>query len=159
MPPLWMSIMKTNLKANCLLACAGLLCATTALPVMAQSHGGGGRGGGASAHTGSGRIAHGGRYDGRWQRGGPVWWGFGLGFGWGGAFYPDDPNYWSQSYYSNYDSAMLIDMPPSDFYVRPSQSVASNWYYCASARNYYPYIMQCPETWQLVPAPAPDAPN
>jgi len=29
------------------------------------------------------------------------------------------------------------------------------WYYCASQREYYPYITSCPEAWQPVPATPP----
>jgi hypothetical protein len=36
---------------------------------------------------------------------------------------------------------------------------AQNWYYCNSARNYYPYVSACPEGWQTVPATPPDAPD
>ena len=27
-----------------------------------------------------------------------------------------------------------------------------NWYYCDSARSYYPYVAHCPEAWRAVPA-------
>jgi hypothetical protein len=26
------------------------------------------------------------------------------------------------------------------------------WYYCDSARTYYPYVSSCPEGWRAVPA-------
>lgn len=29
------------------------------------------------------------------------------------------------------------------------------WYYCTSAQAYYPYVKQCPEGWQQVPATPP----
>lgn len=34
---------------------------------------------------------------------------------------------------------------------------AGNWYYCADAQAYYPYIKECPGGWQPV-APAPQPP-
>jgi hypothetical protein len=37
----------------------------------------------------------------------------------------------------------------------PPQQTAGNWYYCDSAKNYYPYINQCPEGWKTVPATPP----
>lgn len=30
------------------------------------------------------------------------------------------------------------------------------WYYCQSKQNYYPYVQECPQGWQLVP---PQPPN
>ncbi len=55
-----------------------------ALPAVAQSHGGGhagGHSGGFGGHASGGRTdsSRGGRGGGGWQRGGPGWWGVGLG--------------------------------------------------------------------------------
>jgi hypothetical protein len=37
-------------------------------------------------------------------------------------------------------------------YVSATQPATSYWYYCASARTYYPYVSTCPEAWmQVVP--------
>ena len=36
----------------------------------------------------------------------------------------------------------------------PAQQ-ASNWYYCESAKAYYPYVVQCKEGWKQVPASPP----
>lgn len=35
---------------------------------------------------------------------------------------------------------------------------AQYWYYCESAKGYYPYVTSCPEGWQRVPATPPEAP-
>ena len=35
---------------------------------------------------------------------------------------------------------------------------AQNWYYCASAKGYYPYVPSCPEGWEMVPATPPGVP-
>ena len=35
---------------------------------------------------------------------------------------------------------------------------AQNWYYCASANSYYPYVPTCPEGWKMVPATPPGVP-
>jgi hypothetical protein len=35
---------------------------------------------------------------------------------------------------------------------------AGNWYYCAGAQAYYPYVKECPEGWQTV-APIPPVPS
>jgi hypothetical protein len=32
---------------------------------------------------------------------------------------------------------------------------AGNWYYCDSAKSYYPNVSQCPEGWRAVPATPP----
>ena len=42
----------------------------------------------------------------------------------------------------------------------PAQPPAPTWYYCASAKGYYPYVSSCPEGWKSVPAqPAPPPPQ
>lgn len=38
--------------------------------------------------------------------------------------------------------------PPVTTVPPPAQS----WYYCSSARAYYPYVSACPEGWKKVPA-------
>lgn len=37
----------------------------------------------------------------------------------------------------------------------PVQPVAPLWYYCDSAKAYYPYVPSCPEAWRAVPAQPP----
>lgn len=34
----------------------------------------------------------------------------------------------------------------------PAQPPAQSWYYCDSAKGYYPYVPSCPEPWRTVPA-------
>ncbi|WP_018409996.1 glycine zipper family protein [Methyloversatilis thermotolerans] len=53
--------------------------------------------------------------------------------------------------------------PPPPAAASPSGSAApathagGSWYYCASARKYYPYVNSCSEGWRVVPAaPPPD---
>ncbi len=41
----------------------------------------------------------------------------------------------------------LIAAPPGMSVVDPGAA----WYFCVSAQNYYPYVSQCPEPWQMVP--------
>ena len=46
---------------------------------------------------------------------------------------------------------------PQPVYVAPTQPVysaptAGYWNYCGSAGQYYPYVNECSEGWQLVPA-------
>jgi len=39
----------------------------------------------------------------------------------------------------------------------PPPPAPQNWYYCESARGYYPYVPECPSGWRAVPA-TPGAP-
>ncbi len=49
--------------------------------------------------------------------------------------------------------AIVVQTPPT-----PAQSTTTTppppqyWYYCRSAKRYYPYVRQCPNGWQKVPA-------
>jgi hypothetical protein len=36
---------------------------------------------------------------------------------------------------------------------------APTWYYCPSAKGYYPYVRDCPEGWQAVPPHPPPPPQ
>jgi hypothetical protein len=62
----------------------------------------------------------------------------------------DYPYSYSYPYYSyRYASAYAYAAPASVYAPAPAPSY---WYYCASARTYYPYISTCPEGWmQVVP--------
>lgn len=40
----------------------------------------------------------------------------------------------------------------------PAAQGPATWYYCESAKGYYPYVSQCPEGWKSVPASPPPAP-
>lgn len=37
----------------------------------------------------------------------------------------------------------------------PAQPAPGNWYYCESAKGYYPYVPECREGWRTVPAAPP----
>ena len=39
----------------------------------------------------------------------------------------------------------------------PAQPPAQFWYYCDSAKGYYPYVPSCPEAWKPVPVQPPQA--
>lgn len=43
-----------------------------------------------------------------------------------------------------------VHVAPPPAYVPPPQPQNRYWYYCASARQYYPYVNYCPEGWQQV---------
>lgn len=129
-------------------ALTGLLLIATsfALPADAAPHGG---------HGGEG---HG---------GGAGWWGFGLGLGlgWEAAhiitpyYYPAYPVYYYGPpvyYYPASPPAVVISSPGGGAATAPpSAPSVPNWYYCDSAKGYYPYVRQCPEAWRTVPATPP----
>jgi hypothetical protein len=137
-----------NFKRMAVLAVA-LMGVGLALPAAAQSHGGhqGGRVG--AAHAGAWRG------DGGWHRGGgPGWWGIGLGLGLGWeAATVLDPYAYPYPGYVYAPPAVVAEpsAPPLD--AAPSNPPpSSNWYYCDSAKGYYPYVKECPEGWRPVPA-------
>jgi hypothetical protein len=49
------------------------------------------------------------------------------------------PFWWGPSYV--YPPPVYVAPPPSGY-----------WYYCPSARTYYPYVTSCPDAWIPVPA-------
>jgi hypothetical protein len=123
-------------------------------------HGGGGWGGGG--------WGGGGWHGGGWHGGtnvvvgfGPGWgWGYGGGYGWGPGWYYPPPYYYGAGYYGypySYGPPVVVQQQPQQYIQQePAQTSlpAGYWYYCASARGYYPSVPTCPEAWIQVP-PAP----
>jgi hypothetical protein len=82
--------------------------------------------------------------------GGPFWWGYP---------YYGYPYYYPPPY--AYAPPVVVQEPP--VYVQqpgaaaapPAPSVSSSaevyWYYCPTARDYYPRVLNCPEAWIKVP--------
>jgi hypothetical protein len=48
--------------------------------------------------------------------------------------------------------AVETPRPPPVVVAPPPPPPMRMWYYCESARTYYPYISYCPEGWRAVPA-------
>ncbi|CAD0264930.1 hypothetical protein [Pseudomonas veronii] len=129
--------MNSDSVKQCVLTGFILLAAAVALPAHAGPHGGG----------------HG---------GGPGWWGFGLGLGlgWEAAristpyYYPTYPVYYypAPTYYYPASPPTVVVEP------QPVTAAPSAWYYCDSAKGYYPSVRQCPEGWRMVPATPPPGP-
>ena len=50
--------------------------------------------------------------------------------------------------YPSYERVVVVDRP------QPAPVVVQNntpfWYYCDSARNYYPHVSSCPEGWRAI---------
>lgn len=97
-----------------------------------------------------------------WRRGwhgGPgvrthVFVGVGPAFWWG----PPHSYYWyyPPPYYVYSPPAVIVEEPP--IYVQqpaPPPAPQSYWYYCVSAKAYYPTVQTCPEAWVKVP-PRPE---
>jgi hypothetical protein len=123
--------MKTSFKAigTFVLILLGTLASGSA---MAQHHGGG---------------AHFGLY-----LGVPI---FGL------PYYPSYyPPYYPPPYY--YPPAAVVPSAPPVYVEQGAAQAApapapaqGDWYYCAAAKAYYPYVAECPAGWQRVPAQPP----
>jgi hypothetical protein len=83
---------------------------------------------------------------------GPYWWHYPP------PYYVYPPPYYAYPppYYAYPPPQVIVESPP--VYVQPEpplQSPASApqayWYYCASARAYYPNVQTCSEAWVKVP--------
>ena len=66
--------------------------------------------------------------------------------------------------YPVYAQPAPIYPQPAPAYAEPATPVqppAQVWYYCDSAKGYYPYVANCPVAWRPVPAqlPPPSAPQ
>ena len=70
---------------------------------------------------------------------GPGLW---IGPGWG--------PYWYPPYYPPVYTTPIVTEPTT--YIEQSPA-PSYWYYCESARAYYPYVQQCPGGWLTVVPP------
>ena len=105
------------------------------VPSVAGGHGGGGHGGGHGFHGHNGFHGH---FHGHGVIVAGPWWG----------------PWWGYPYYypSNYYPPQVVVQPAPVFVDEQSQSY---WYYCPSAKGYYPTVPTCPEVWIKVPPRAP----
>ncbi len=114
----------------------------------------------------------GGRGGGGGWRGGGGWGGLGLGVGLGVVGY----SAWAlnnPAFYNPYPAGYPVYQPPPTamVYAPPagypvyqpppinttyvgngSQGTGRDWFYCDSAKGYYPYVKSCPEPWHTVPS-------
>lgn len=97
---------------------------------------------------------HGGYYGPRYHG----WYGYGprYGYWYGAGFFP--------YYYYGPGYGYYYYPPPAQVYAEPDDTVVEQpapayWYYCNSAKSYFPYVQSCPEGWQAVPAQAAPAPQ
>ncbi len=83
----------------------------------------------------------------------------------GTGFWLGPPYWWYYPYPSYvYPAPVVIQQeppvyvqqpPPEEFPAPPAAPAESFWYYCQSAKGYYPSVQQCPEAWIKVPPTAP----
>jgi len=74
----------------------------------------------------------------------------GVGPGWWGPAYP----YWyypPPPYYVYSPPPVVIQEPSVYVQPPPPAPPETYWYYCSSARAYYPTVQACPEAWIRVP--------
>jgi len=106
---------------------------------------------------GHGDIRHFPRYDARIWRGGRWYHGdYGGRIGWwwivaGTWYFYPTPIY---PYPNPYVPPVVVNTYPT---TPPATGPAPTdyWYYCRSAKSYYPYVATCPEGWEKVPATPP----
>jgi len=83
---------------------------------------------------------------------GPVWWG-GYPYPWWGPYPYWRHPYWPYAPYAYYPPPVIVTEPP--VYIQrpaaPEPAAAGYWYYCESAKAYYPTVPECPEPWIRVP--------
>jgi hypothetical protein len=68
--------------------------------------------------------------------------------------YPDTPPVVVQQ--APQPSTIVVQPPVSGPGAQGTAAPAPTWYYCTSAKSYYPYVNSCPEGWKAVPATPPD---
>jgi hypothetical protein len=130
--------------ALAMVSCAALLLAAMD-EAAARGGSGGGRSSGGASRGGSHSGSHSHHNHHRFHSGFFV--GFGAPLFWGPSYY------YAPGYYE--PLPVYIEQNP----VSPEQG-SQYWYYCPSARTYYPYVGNCPEGWQRVlpqPNPQPSA--
>lgn len=85
-----------------------------------------------------------------------------FGFYMGPGYYTPYPYYYPPPVYYTSPPVVIQSSPP--VYVEkstaPSNTVSSQqsgeWFYCAPSKTYYPYVKECSEAWQKVPATPPN---
>ena len=113
------------------------------------------RSGGGSGHGGG--YSHGGGYGhGYGYRGVGI--GVALGVPLFGLGYYSAP-YYSYPAYAYPAPAYAVPAPAGAYveqgYAQAAPAAQQDWYYCPDSNAYYPYVRECPDGWQRVPAQPP----
>lgn len=64
------------------------------------------------------------------------------------------PLYWPAPYYV-YPPPVIYSTPVYTPYVYVPPPQPAYYFYCAASGGYYPYVRDCPQGWQRVPAEPP----
>jgi hypothetical protein len=64
-------------------------------------------------------------------------------------WYPPPPYYYSPPSVVVTQPPVYIEQPPVP--PAPAAAAPAYWYYCVSAKGYYPTVPACPEEWVKVP--------
>jgi hypothetical protein len=138
---------------------------TVSLPVLAEHRDGFGDGR-RDGHWGGREIQRFGEHDletwrgGHWRhgshRGRMGWWWIaaGIWYFYPGPVYPYPDPYTPPVMVINQQPQVVV--PQSNAPTQPQQT-SQAWYYCDSAKSYYPYVPSCPEGWKTVPAQPPQS--
>ncbi|HKC83498.1 MAG TPA: hypothetical protein VKD46_05830 [bacterium] len=72
---------------------------------------------------------------------------------------PVYPYWWDYPSYYYYAPPIVVQEPPVYIQPQPAPPASSRqdvpWYYCPSAKAYYPWVRTCPEVWVEVPPRPP----
>ena len=139
----------------------------TPTSVLAQGHFGHFGHGGAIGHAWHGGDIHsfargdlgvwrGGAWRHGWHDGNLGWWWVvgGLWYFYPAPIYPYPDPYLPADVIEEEAPPPVVEQTPP-----PAAAAPQFWYYCASAKGYYPYVSSCPEAWQKVPTTPPGAPR
>ncbi len=144
--------MKRIARVAGLIAIVASVLLIAAGPADARGRGGSGGIGSHGHHGFHGHHRHHGFHPGFRTRvfiGSGVW----IGPGWGPYWYPP---YYYPPYYPPVYTIPVVAEPTT--YIQQSPA-PSYWYYCESARAYYPYVQQCPGGWLTVVPPTTTEPQ
>lgn len=82
-----------------------------------------------------------------------------LGFHFGAPYYWGP--YWGPWWYHPapyyYPGPTVVVPAQPTTYIEQGNESSGWWYYCDTARGYYPYVKECPSGWQRVPPAPPPA--
>ncbi len=59
------------------------------------------------------------------------------------------------AYRDPYPAQVVVVQPSAPAAPTVEAQTTQYWYYCDSARAYYPYVQTCPDAWRPVPATPP----
>ena len=83
----------------------------------------------------------------------------GVGFYFGPGYYYPPPYYYPPAVYYphvpvvvNQPAPVYVEQAPAPSNSASTQASSGDWFYCPASKTYYPYVKECSEAWQRVPA-------